>query len=264
LFITALFGTVLLQMGTNIINEIYDVRHGIDTITSPRASQALLKGRLTEREAFRLAAVSFALAILIGVGLIAVRGWLVAVFGLVGLVAGWGYTAPPLQLKYRALSIPVVFLMLGPLMTIGAYYVVADVFSVQAVVLSIPIGLLGTAILQGNEWRDMTDDARYGLGTLSTKLGRRAAYLGYVGLVVGAYLIIAVAVMINVLPSTAMLTMLSLPLLVRAIHESDLGAMGQQRAIAKLDLETAQLHAAFGGLLVMGLVLAGVAARLVV
>jgi hypothetical protein len=50
--------------------------------------------------------------------------------------------------------------------------------------------------------------------------------------------------------------MLSLPLLVRAIRSSELGASGQQRAIAMIDLETAQLHAAFGFLMVLGLVLA--------
>jgi 1,4-dihydroxy-2-naphthoate octaprenyltransferase len=264
LFLAALLGALLLQMGTNVINEIYDVRHGIDTITSPRASQALLKGRLTERDAFRLVTAFFALAILIGLGLTAVRGWPVAVFGLIGLIAGWGYTAPPLQLKYRALGIPLVFLMLGPLMVVGAYYVVTGVFSGQAVVVSIPVGLLVAAILHGNEWRDIADDARYGIGTVSTMLGRRAAYFGYVGMIVGAYLVLALAVMVKALPATTLLVMLSLPLLVRAIHESDLGALGQQRAIAKIDLETAQLHAAFGALLVLGLVLASLASKLVV
>ncbi len=263
LFLAALFGAVLLHLGTNIINEIYDVRHGIDTITSPRASHALLKGRVTEREAFRLSAVFFALAVLIGIGLIAVRGWPVAVIGFIGLAAGWGYTAPPLQLKYRALGIPIVFLMMGLLMVVGSYYVITGVFSPQAIVVSIPVGFLVAAILHGNEWRDMTDDARYGIGTLSTMVGRHAAYYGYVGLVLGAYLALAIAVMLSALPSTTLLAMLSLPLLVRAIHDSDLGAMGQQRAIAKIDLETAQLHATFGALLVFGLVLPGLAPRLV-
>jgi len=263
LFLAALLGAVLLHLGTNIINEIYDVRHGIDTITSPRASHALLKGRVTEREAFRLATAFFVVAMLIGVGLIAVRGWPVAVIGLIGLAAGWGYTAPPLQLKYRALGIPIVFLMMGPLMVVGSYYVITGVFSVQALVVSIPVGFLVAAILHGNEWRDMTDDARYGIGTLSTMVGRHAAYYGYVSLVLGAYLALAIAVMVGALPSTTLLAMLSLPLLVRAIHDSDLGAMGQQRAIAKIDLETAQLHATFGVLLVIGLALPGLMSGLV-
>ena len=260
LFFTALIGAVFLHLGTNITNEIYDVRNGIDTITSPRASHALLKGRVTEREAFALAGVCFVIASLIGVGLILARGWPVALFGILGLLGGWGYTAPPLQLKYRALGIPLVFLLMGPLMVTGAFYVVTGEFSVQALIASIPVGLLVAAILHGNEWRDITDDARYGIGTLSTLLGRRAAYFGYVSLVVGAYLALTIGVLLGTLPTTSLLAMLSMPLLVRAIRASDLGAMGQQRAIAKIDLETAQLHAAFGLLLVLGLALPGLVA----
>jgi 1,4-dihydroxy-2-naphthoate octaprenyltransferase len=257
LFLAALIGAVFLHFGTNITNEIYDVRHGIDTITSPRASHALLKGRVKEREAFALVAACFAIATVMGIGLIAVRGWPIAVLGALGLIGGWGYTAPPLELKYRALGVPMVFLLFGPLSVVGAYYAVTGEFTPQAVFVSIPVGFLVAAILHGNEWRDMADDARYGIGTLSTLIGRKPAYYGYVGMVVGAYLALAIGVMLGALSSTALLAMLSLPLLVRAIHASDLGAMGQQRAIAKIDLETAQLHAAFGVLLVIGLALPG-------
>jgi 1,4-dihydroxy-2-naphthoate octaprenyltransferase len=256
LFIGAIVAAVFLHIGTNIANEIYDVRNGVDTITSPRASHALLKGRVQEREAFILVGAAFAIAALIGLGLMLVRGWTVAVFGLLGLLAGYGYTAPPLQLKYRALGVPLVFVLMGPLMVSGAYYVITGTVTLQALIASIPVGLLVAAILHGNEWRDITDDARYGVGTLSTLLGRRVAHLGYLALTVGAYLTLAIAVLLQWLPTTALLAMLSLPLLVRAIRASELGSLGQQRAIAMIDLETAQLHAAFGYLLVVGLALA--------
>lgn len=258
LFLAALIAAMSLHLGTNIINEIYDVRNGVDTITSPRASQALLKGRIKEREAFMLAGFFFGLASVLGLGMIVVRGWPVVMFGILGLIAGYGYTAPPFQYKYRALGVPLVFFLMGPIMVTGAYYVITGGFSYQALIVSIPVGLLVAAILHGNEWRDIADDARYGIGTLSTLLGRRAAYFGYISLVVGAYITLAAAVMVGTLPNTALLAMLSMPLLVRAIRASDLGAMGQQRAIAMIDLETAQLHAAFGFLLVAGLVFAGV------
>ena len=253
LFVAALFAAVCLHIGTNITNEIYDVRKGIDSITSPRASHALLKGRLTEREAFVLAGSSFAAAIGIGVWLIAQRGWIVAALGVVGLVGGLGYTAPPLQYKFRALGLPLVFLLMGPLMVVGADYVVAGEFDWRALVLAVPVGLLVTAILHGNEWRDIGEDARAGIVTFSIRAGRRAAHVGYVSLVVGAYIALAMAVAAEVLPPLSLLSVLSLPLLVRAIRASELGAAGQQRAIAMIDLQTAQLHAAFGFLLAAGL-----------
>src|SRR5262249_20109841 len=145
LFLAALVGGLLLHIGTNVINEIYDVRRGIDTITSPRASHALLKGRLSEREAFGLAFTSFALGVGMGVWLVVDRGWPVVGLGLAGLLGGLGYTAPPLQYKYRALGLPLVFLLMGPVMVVGSYFVITGTFDGAALVLSIPVGLLVAA-----------------------------------------------------------------------------------------------------------------------
>jgi 1,4-dihydroxy-2-naphthoate octaprenyltransferase len=256
LLVGALVAAVLLHIGTNVVNEIYDVRKGIDSITSPRASHALLKGRLSEHEAFALAAAAFAGSTAIGLWLVAVRGWPVAVLGLLGLVGGLGYTAPPLEYKFHALGPPLVFLLMGPLMVVGSYYVSSGTFTWAALVASLPVGLLVTAILHGNEWRDVSEDARAGISTVSVRAGRRVAHELYLTLVIGAYLVLALAVAVSALPPLSLLAMLSLPLLVRAVRASELGATGQQRAIAMIDLETAQLHATFGFLLVVGLAIA--------
>jgi 1,4-dihydroxy-2-naphthoate polyprenyltransferase len=258
LLVASLLAGVLLQVGTNVVNEIYDVRKGIDTITSPRGSQALVTGRVTERAAFTLAGTAFALAAAIGVGLVVERGWTLALLGIAGLVGGWGYTAPPLQYKYRALGLPLVFLLMGPLMVVGGYYAITGRWSADALVLSIPIGLLVAAILHGNEWRDIGEDGRAGITTLSIRAGRAAAHRIYVVLVVGAYIALALGVAFTVLPPLSLLAVLSLPLLVGTLKASELGASGQQRAIAMIDMQTAQLHAAFGLLLVAGLASAAV------
>ena len=258
LFLMAIVASVLLHIGTNVLNEIYDVRKGVDTITSPRASHALLKGRLTEREAFAAAVTAFGVAAALGVAMTLARGWPVVALGILGLVGGWGYTAPPLQYKFRALGLPLVFLLIGPLMVVGGYYVVAGSFTWRALVLSIPVGLLVAAILHGNEWRDVGDDARMGSSTLSIRAGKRVAHWLYVSLVVGAYIALGLSVVAGALPSESLLAILSLPLLVRLIRSAELGSTGQQRAIAMIDLQTAELHAAFGYLLVAGLVLAAV------
>jgi 1,4-dihydroxy-2-naphthoate octaprenyltransferase len=257
-FIAALAAGMLLQIGTNVVNEIYDVRKGIDTITSPRASHALVTGRVKERSAFVLAGTAFGIAIAIGIGLVAVRGWPLVLLGLAGLIGGWGYTAPPLQYKYRALGLPLVFVLMGPLMVLGGYFSVTGHWSWEAAVLSIPIGLLVTAILHGNEWRDVGEDARAGISTLSIRAGRVVAHQVYVFLLVGAYVALAASVALTVLPPLSLLAVLSLPLFVRALRASELGAAGQQRAIAMIDLQTAQLHAAFGLLLAAGLTAASV------
>lgn len=256
-FLLALAGGVLLHAGTNVINEIYDVRKGIDSITSPRASHAIVKGRITERGAFAVAYGAFALAIAIGLALIWLRGPAILALGLLGLLAGYFYTAPPFAYKDRALGVPLVFLLMGPIMVEGGFYAAAGAWSLEALALSVPIGLLVAAILHGNEWRDISEDARAGILTISMRTGRTIAHYGYVGLVVGAYVTLGVMVTIGWLPPTTMLAILSLPILVGVVRDAELGAAGQARAIAMIDLETARLHMAFGALLVLGVMLSG-------
>jgi len=254
LFVAALLGALGLHIGTNVTNEIYDVRHGIDSITSPRMSMAILKGRISERGAFIVAWSGFILALLMGIFLTLHRGWPIVLLGLIGFIGGYFYTAPPFQYKYRALGLPLVFLLMGPLMVVGAYYAVTGTFDASLLVVSLPVGLLVTAILHGNEWRDVAEDTRHGFTTFSAQVGRDAAHWVYVMLVLGAYVAVGLAVMVGALPKLALLTLLSLPLLAWILRDAERGAEGHLRAIAMIDLMTARLHGAFGLLLLVGLV----------
>ncbi|HJW49993.1 MAG TPA: 1,4-dihydroxy-2-naphthoate octaprenyltransferase, partial [Candidatus Limnocylindria bacterium] len=260
LFLVSLVAGVLLHIGTNVTNEIYDVRKGVDTIVSPRASHAIVKGRITDREAYILAVASFAVAFVLGLYLVSVRGWPVVALGLAGLIGGFTYTAPPVQYKFSPYGIPLVFMLMGPLMVVGSFYVITGTVSWSALAISIPVGFLVAAILHGNEWRDISEDARAGARTFSVRMGRQAAHWLYIALVVGAYIALTGAVLANLLPTWTLLAILSLPLLVRQIRSAEFGASGQQRAIAMIDLQTAQLHAAFGYLMVAGLIIATIAA----
>lgn len=256
IFLLVVLGGVGLQIGTNVINEIYDVRQGIDTITSPRASHALLKGALTEREAFVVAFGSFAMVALIGIVLVALRGWPMLLLGVVGLVAGYSYTGPPFQYKFHALGVPLVAVLMGPLMVVGSYFAISGGFDIAALYASIPIGLLVAAILHANEWRDVSEDARAGIFTLSAAIGAQAAHYLYVSLVTGAYLVIGLAAIGHLLPVSTLLVVLSLPVFVWVLRASELGASGQVRALSMIDLKTARLHSIFGALLVVGLAMA--------
>jgi 1,4-dihydroxy-2-naphthoate octaprenyltransferase len=255
LFLAALLGGLGLHIGTNVINEIYDVRQGIDSITSPRMSMAILKGRVSERGAFAVAWAGFLTALLMGIYLIVNRGWPILVLGLIGFVGGYFYTAPPFQYKYRALGLPLVFVLMGPLMVFGSYYAVTGLVDTGLFIVAVPVGLLVTAILHGNEWRDVAEDTRHGFTTLSAQVGRDAAHWIYVMLVLGAYVAVGLGVMLGALPRLALLTLFSLPLMAWVLRAAELGAEGHLRAIAMIDLMTARLHGAFGILLLVGLLI---------
>jgi 1,4-dihydroxy-2-naphthoate octaprenyltransferase len=256
-FLAALVAAMLVQSGTNVINEVYDVRKGIDTIISPRASQAVLKGRFSESGARAFSLSLFAVGAAIGVYLVLLRGPAMLALGIVGLVGGYTYTAPPFQYKYKGFGVPMIFALMGPLTVVGSYFAVSGTWDWHALVLSAPVGLLVAAIVHGNDWRDIGDDTRAGIVTLSSKVGRRWAHYSYLGLVLGAYAAVGLSVSVHWLPPTAGLVMLSVPFLAQVVQSAELGANGQARAIAKIDLETAHLHLAFGLLLVAGMLLSG-------
>jgi 1,4-dihydroxy-2-naphthoate polyprenyltransferase len=253
-WLLAVIGGLTLHAGTNVINEVYDVRHGIDSITSPRASQAIVKGRISERGALTLAYLCFAVTVLVGLYLTAVRGPWMVVLGAIGLLGGYFYSAPPFHYKYRALGVPLVFLMMGPLMVVGGFFAASGGFDWRTIALSVPVGLLVTAILHGNEWRDIGEDRRLGFTTLSAEMGRPFARWFYVALLVGAYVAVAGAVMLGWLPTATLLTILSLPATVWLLHQAEKGAAGSLRSIAMIDMYTARLHTLFGVLLLAGLI----------
>jgi 1,4-dihydroxy-2-naphthoate polyprenyltransferase len=151
--------------------------------------------------------------------------------------------------------VPLVFVLMGPLMVVGSYFAITGSWSASALVLSIPVGLLVAAILHGNEWRDISEDTRAGIVTLSSRLGKEWAHYGYVALILGAYISLGLAVAFRLLPPATLLAILSLPFLAQVMRSAELGATGQARAIAMIDLQTARLHLAFGALLVLGVLL---------
>jgi 1,4-dihydroxy-2-naphthoate octaprenyltransferase len=252
-FVAALAAGLALHAGTNVINEIYDVRHGIDSITSPRASHAIVKGRISERRAFSVAGAFFAITIALGLYLVSVRGPVMLGLGAVGVLGGYFYTAPPFQYKYRAMGVPLVFLQMGVLMTVGGYFAASGRFDWRVLVLSAPAGLLVAAILHGNEWRDISEDLRLGFTTLSGELGKRAAYLTYVGLVLGAYLMLAVAVMLHIAPTLTLLAMLSLPAAWWVLEAAERGYSGSTGDINTIDRMTARVHIVFSSLFLFGI-----------
>jgi 1,4-dihydroxy-2-naphthoate polyprenyltransferase len=254
-FLAALTATLLMQSATNVVNEIYDVRRGIDTIISPRASHALVKGRISERGAYAFAMALFAAAIAIGLYLAALRGPAIVGLGILGLVTGYTYTAPPLQYKYKAVGLPMIFLLMGPIMCAGSYFAVTGTLDSRALILSVPVGLLIAAVVHGNDWRDIGDDSRAGISTFSILVGREWAHYAYIALVLAAYVSLGLAVAARWLPSTTAIAVFSIPFLAQVVRAAELGATGQARAIAMIDVETARLHFAFGTLLVAGLLL---------
>jgi 1,4-dihydroxy-2-naphthoate octaprenyltransferase len=174
-FILAVIAMVFLQISANLINDCDDYLNNVDTQNSDVSCDVVIKNLLEPNNVFKAGVVVLTAGALIGLFLSYKRGVLILIFEVIGALGSYFYTRRPFQLKYRALGIPVVFLLFGPLPVIGAYYIQVQEFSIQALYASVPVGLLTTAILHANDIRDVYNDNNAGIKTLSIVIGINAA-----------------------------------------------------------------------------------------
>src|SRR5258708_28947421 len=162
----ALLGAVGVEAGTNLINDYYDYGSGADAEHSLGPSMVIQRGLLTPEQVWRGGVVAFAIGAAIGLILVALCGWPILALGIPSIAAGYFYTASPVSLAYVALGELTVFLFLGPVIVLGAYFVMALHFSAAAVLASIPLGFMVPGSLHANNIRDIESDTRHGKRTL--------------------------------------------------------------------------------------------------
>jgi len=239
-----LLGSIAIHLGTNLINDYYDFVNGIDVAGSMGSSKVIQEGLLTPSEVWRGGIANFVIGAIAGMVLVKVCGWPIFVIGFISIAAGYFYTASPIALGYAALGEPTVFIFMGPVMVLGAYYAAALHFAWQPFVASLPIAFLVTAILHANNIRDIdTDMANHKL-TLANLFGRRAANRELVLLYAGAYGTIVLAVILGALPWPALATLLTI-----GQAWSNLRIALSETEPAALDLAvlgSAKLHLEFG------------------
>lgn len=262
-FVAALVAGVLVQVGTNIINEVYDVAHGVDSLDSPNASHVVVQGRVDPATARRAAGAVFAVVALLGLVLVQLRGWPMLIIGVVAIATGYSYTAPPIHYKYRAMGVPAVFVLMGPLMVLGAYVASAGPISARAVAVGLPVGCLVASILHANDLRDLENDSRGSFRTLTFLMGRPGSARLYVGLVVGAFALLVLLVALGVVPWPALVALAAAPAAIQNARRALAGGRGELEAVTWLDIASAKVHLQFGLLLTLGIVVGGLVGRFV-
>lgn len=255
LYMLTLLSAVLMHAATNLINDYYDVKNGLDTVAAATAQyrpHPLVQGLIPPEAVKWVSYGLFSSAVVIGIYLTMVSGWAVLLIGFVGLLAAIAYTAPPVEYKYIALGEVSVFIMWGPLMVEGAYYVQRQALSAQAFWVSLPFGILVALVLLANNIRDIEHDRRRSVKTLAILLGRRFGLHVYLLLMVLAYVGILLMAFSGTLTKWVLIIFVTLPLSIKLLHQM-INAMP-----ADADAQTAKLDTAFGLLLVVSLVLKGI------
>ncbi len=249
-FVLALIGALFLQIAANLINEYFDFRRGADTHKVAGQGMIIKNQVLTPRQVLIGAIVTVLIGCLIGLYLMFQSGPLLLWIGLGGVFVVITYTAGPFPLAYNGLGEIAVFIFMGSLMVLGAYYVMARQFDWMPVIAGLPIGAMVAAILHANNIRDMDADRQVNKRTMALRLGLRGARLEYVALVGGAYVIVAVLVVFGYMPLTALLVAVTLPEAIKLIRL--INSTTDTTLLHQAQGRTAKLHGAFGLWLVIG------------
>jgi 1,4-dihydroxy-2-naphthoate octaprenyltransferase len=251
LFLLVLLASMLVQSGTNLVDEYADHREGVVAHKVQAPYKVIALGLLTPAAVRRGALTCFGLAAMIGVYLVTRTGWPLAVVCLASVGVAYGYSAGPVPLGHLGLGEPLVFVFMGPVMVLGSFYVQTRMLTWPAVWLSLPVACLVTAILVVNNLRDVEEDQHSGKVTLVSLWGRQTVVRLYCLLLLVAFGSLVVLVASGVGSWLWFLPFLVLP---QGLAVVTLVRQGTERAVLHQALRgTAQLHLRFGLLLAVAL-----------
>jgi 1,4-dihydroxy-2-naphthoate octaprenyltransferase len=217
-FLAALVGALFIQVGTNLSNDYSDARRGADTEDRLGPVRVTAGGLVPPRQVLIATYVAFGVAVLAGVYLIATAGWELLLVGAASILAGVLYTGGPRPYGYEGLGEVFVFLFFGVVAVAGSYFAQTEALEWEALVLSVPVGLLASAILVVNNVRDLETDRRAGKRTLAVRLGRERARGLFVAMVVGAFVTGPLPWVLGSLSPWLLLCWLAVPLAVPVVR----------------------------------------------
>ncbi len=187
--IIALICSVLIQIGTNFANDLYDHQKGSDTKERKGPQRVLAAGLISVKEMEWGIFFIFGLAFLLGLYLVFSVGIIILWIGIFSIIAGIAYTAGPFPLAYNGLGDLFVFIFFGIVGTVGTYYLHVQQFDTLAFLVSIPVGALITNILIVNNYRDIDEDKSNEKNTLAVLLGKKFSRFEYIFFLIVSFFI---------------------------------------------------------------------------
>jgi len=253
-FAAALVGSIFIQIGTNLANDYSDAKRGADTADRLGPVRVTSAGLVTPQRVLNATWIAFGVAVACGIYLTTVAGVVILVIGALSIAAGVLYTGGPRPYGYEGLGEVFVFLFFGLVAVNGSYYVQVEDLDALPLGLSIAVGFVATAILVVNNVRDIETDRRAGKMTLAVRMGRQNAVVLYRCLVLGAFVVLPIALIAGEASALPMIGWLALPLGIRPMRAMTNRTDGP--ALNAALAGTGALLAAFSLLVSAGLLLA--------
>ncbi|TVQ37515.1 MAG: prenyltransferase [Spirochaetaceae bacterium] len=245
---------LLFHAGANVLNDYFDFRHGVDREEDAGPTNILTRGEVSLRFMLLSGHLYFIVGVAVGSIIGTVRGWEYVALGIACALGGYFYTNARFSFKYVALGDVAVFLLMGPALVAMGVWALSGSVPADVVPVTLPMALLVTAILHGNNLRDREGDKRAGVRTLANTMSAPTARWFFAALLLLPYLVVLVLVNDARLHPLVLLSFVSAPVAMRlARRVFDHGAN-----LDRLPVACAGLHLGFSVVYVAALVAAAV------
>ncbi len=250
--VLALLGAVFFQASGNLIGDYFDYKYKVDRKESFGSSRMLVDEVFTPKAIFIFGITLLAVGVLLGLFLFSQTGNDLLWIGAIGVLGTYFYY----KLKFMALGDLLIFIIYGPLIVLGTFFVLTSKLDWTVLLLATPIGFLVVNILHANNTRDIYHDGQANIKTQAMLIGLKGSKIQYSLLGFGAYGAVILLVVFGILHPISLLVLLSLPLLLKNSKQMQTAEIEKPENIKDLDGESAKLVMAFSVLLAVSFFLA--------
>ncbi|HLS07196.1 MAG TPA: 1,4-dihydroxy-2-naphthoate polyprenyltransferase [Bacillota bacterium] len=253
LFTAMLIASILIQAATNMFNEYYDYKLGLDHEESVGIGGTIVRDGVKPKTVLNLAFTFFGIAILLGIYICLVSSWWIAVIGAISMLFGYLYTGGPIPIAYTPFGELFAGFFMGTIIIAISYYIQTLTLTSTVIWISIPVAIFIGAILLSNNIRDLENDKKNGRRTIAILLGHRWAVIFLAILFVAAYLFTATFIITGQLPIHSIIVFLSVPKAISVIN----GFRGKSEPIEMMPamVATGQTNTIYGFLLGISLLI---------
>ncbi len=251
LFITMLIASLLIQAATNMFNEYYDFKRGLDTKHSVGIGGTIVRDGIKPKTVLQLALSCYGIAILLGVYICMNSSWYLAVVGLICMAVGYLYTGGPLPISYTPFGELFSGLFMGMFIILIAFFIQTGTVTTGSILFSIPIFILVSAINLSNNIRDLDGDKENGRKTIPVLLGKKKAICLLAIMFTFSYLWVLGLIISGTAPIWTAIVIISTVMPIKAIQVFKKGSLPIQMAPAMK--ATAQTNTIFGLLFAVGI-----------
>ncbi|USK33039.1 1,4-dihydroxy-2-naphthoate polyprenyltransferase [Bacillus sp. F19] len=251
LFLAMLIASILIQAATNMFNEYFDFKRGLDNENSVGIGGAIVRNGVKPKTVLNLAFAFFGVAVLLGVYICMSSTWWIAVIGLICMATGYFYTGGPMPIAYTPFGELVAGFFMGMVIILLAYYIQTGTISPISIIISIPIAFLVGNIMLSNNIRDLDGDKENGRKTLAILIGRKKAIIFLASMFAASYAVILIMIALGYLSFWALLVLISTPKAYSAVKKFSGKSLPLEMMPAMK--ATAQTNIQFGFLLALGL-----------